>query len=165
MIGQCIYARNAIQKSIVGESMELVYVSIISGLFGILGLLILNLSWYRKEKFKVEMGFLKKKNDLEFKRLAQEYGLPIKKTPSGGSVSTDNPPSLPSFLPELLSKLPPDTLADLAERFLPAPDEGGGGGITDQLMEFAQSNPEIVKSILGGIKLGAQEKTDLSSQV
>jgi len=129
--------------------------------------LLMNLFWYKKERFKVEMGFLKKKNDLEFKKLAQEYGLPIKKSSEVSPVSSESRGVLGDILPEIIGKLPPETLADLVDRFLPRPDEGGEGEVSDMLLQFAQDNPEIVKSILGGIKLGTQNKQEnsLSSQV
>ena len=43
-------------------------------------------------------------DDLEFKKLAQEYGLPIKKSVEVAPVSTENPSLLTSLLPEIIGK-------------------------------------------------------------
>ena len=66
--------------------------------------------------------------------------------------------TLKTFAP-LLSKLAPEQIQDLLDRFLPEPEgdyidgEGGGlgGGGLNSLIEFASKNPALVDGFLKGL--------------
>jgi hypothetical protein len=150
-----------------------IWVSVISGLFGILGLELLTHNWFRKERFKVETYNLKKQNELQLRKMARDMGLDTKK---GVSPPLETPFSsnsqgllgqLAPFAP-LLKNLDGEQISALIDRFIPQAEEeevGSGGGIGDMLGEFVQNNPEIVQSFLGGLKSGTQKQGGNNSQV
>ena len=145
-----------------------IWVSVISGLFGIAGLQLLTHNWFRKERFKLETYNLKKQNDLQLRKMARDLGLDLKKPPQSiehAPLSDQKPNLLAEILPSLVKNLDGEQISALAERFLPAAaEQESGGGIGDLIGDFITENPEMVKSFLGGLKGGAQ-KTENSSQV
>lgn len=145
-----------------------IWVSVISGLFGILGLQLLTHNWFRKERFKLEAYNLKKQNDLQLRKMARDLGLDLKKPPQSieqAPLSDQKPNLLAEILPSLVKNLDGEQISALAERFLPAAaEQESGGGIGDLIGDFITENPEMVKSFLGGLKGGAQ-KTENTSQV
>jgi len=49
----------------------LIYCTIIGGIFGLLSLQLMSRNWFKKERFKFEVLSLKKRQDLELKKLAE----------------------------------------------------------------------------------------------
>ncbi|MBE3113075.1 MAG: hypothetical protein IMZ49_00450 [Actinobacteria bacterium] len=146
--------------------------SLVGGITGLIGLMLLDRNWYRRENFKVGRDLTKSKNQLEIQKMRRDLGLDKKSNPI---VSPNVPPSggidmLRSLAP-LLQSLAPEQIQDLIEGVTgmatPESVEGGIGGLDgiDGLIEFATKNPEIVKSFLGGVKGGAQKQDEYPSQV
>jgi hypothetical protein len=131
-----------------------IVVSVISGLFGIMGLLILDRNWFRRERFKFEQDTLKKQNSLQFKKMARELGLDAKSAPPNYRASA--PTSLLENAGPLLNlakNLNPDQIAAVADILgggTEAPESEGLGGI-EGLIEFATKNPDLVQGFLGGL--------------
>jgi hypothetical protein len=136
-----------------------IVVSVITSLFGILGLLILDRNWFRRERFKFEQDTQKKEYALRFKKMARDMGLDTK-------VSTPpyrNPAASPidniAPLLGLAKNLNPDQLGAITDILT----GGGGGGDEapeglpgglDGLLEFAAKNPDIVKGFMEGLTKG-----------
>ena len=131
-----------------------IVVSVISGVFGILGLLILDRNWFRREHFKFEMGVEKQKADLNFKKMRKDLGLDVK----GPAFQPTAPTSLlgnAAPLLELAKNLNPDQLGMIVDLL------GGGGGREEEpeglpggidgLLEFAAKNPDLVQGFLKGM--------------
>lgn len=126
-----------------------VIVSVISGIFGILGLELLTHNWFRKERFKFETQSLKKRQDLELKKLARDMGIGTPSLPR--QAAGDNVGSLL----EIAKGLQPDQLGAIAD--IIQGQVGSGEGMPeglDGLLEFAMKNPDLVKGFLGGVNKG-----------
>jgi hypothetical protein len=131
-----------------------VIVSVISGIFGIIGLLILDRNWFRRERFKFEIDTKKKEYDLNFKKLKHELGLDMKSPPYRTPASS--PLENLSPLLSLAKNLNPDQLGALADILGGQEAEGGGedsSGISS-LVDFATKNPDLVKGFMDGISKG-----------
>lgn len=137
-----------------------IIVSIISGIFGILGLELISHNWFKKERFKFEVFNLKKRQDLELKKMARDMGLDsTSSSRKSGTASLQGGPDGIGSLLELAKGLSPeqfDTIADIIQGRL-----GGGEGDgqivpegIDGLLDFAMKNPDIVKGFLSGAKEG-----------
>jgi hypothetical protein len=144
---------------------ETLIIVFVPSVFMLITILILDRNWFKRERFKVDMNFSKKKNDLEFKKLARDLGLqnvrelpaPQEKTRGAGLAA--------AVLPELLKNMDPDTLANIATNLIGTyagggGEETGGGGIGDILGDLIANNPEIVQSFLGGLKSGKENKVE-----
>ena len=145
---------------------SIIWVTIISGLFGIFGLELLTHNWFRKERFKFEVYNLKKQNDLQLKKMAKELG--IGKYAPQEVIMEEKQPSniLSQYLPEIIKNLEPDQLAALADRFIPEKDEGGSSSFDlDSILEYAAKNPEVAKAFLGGVVGGKKGQNEPPSQV
>lgn len=143
----------------------LIVVAFITTIGGLIGIEILNHNWFRRERFKVNTNFEKKSNDLKIKQLAKELGLSSQKAPPEPPEKTGSQNIIGAVLPELLKNMDPDTLANIATNLIgsyggSAEEEVGRGGISDTLMDFIESNPEIVKGFLGGLKGGKGQQND-----
>lgn len=154
-----------------------VYVSVISGIFGLIGLQLLTHNWFRKERFKVETYNLKRQNDLQLKKMAKDLGLSLGKSTPQNNINAPGPLDNIGNLLTLAKGLSPEQLqgiigivtgqgggnietGDVIEE-----SEGGLEGV-DGLVDFATKNPEIVKSFLGGLKNGPQgQQNNTGSQV
>jgi hypothetical protein len=136
-----------------------IVVSVITSLFGILGLLILDRNWFRRERFKFEQDTQKKEYALRFKKMARDMGLDTKtppyRNPAASSLMDNAAPLL-----SLAKNMNPDQLAAIAEIL-----GGGGGGGGDEateglpggldgLLEFATKNPDLVKGFFDGLNKG-----------
>lgn len=138
-----------------------IWVSVISGIFGLIGLELISHNWFKKERFKFEVFNLKKQNDLQLKKMARDMGL--QSTPPKGTTSP-NSDNIGGLL-DLAKGLPPESLgaiADIIQGRL-----GGGEGEDglvpegmDGLLDFAMKNPDIVKSFLGGMNKGQENSND-----
>lgn len=133
-----------------------VVVSVISGIFGIIGLLILDRNWFRRERFKFNLDSDKKEQTLRFKKMARDLGLDVKTPPFRGPAST--PMDTISGLLPLLKNINPDQLGAIADILGgQAPDEGGEEGPLsgiEGLVDFATKNPDMVKGFMDGITKG-----------
>jgi len=140
---------------------SLIYVSIISGIFGLIGLQLITHNWFRKERFKFEVYNLKKQNDLQLKKMAKDLGIG-KYAPQEVVMEEKQPSNLIStYLPEIIKNLEPDQLAALADRFIPQGEDSGGGGLDlDGILEYAAKNPEVAKAFLGGVVGGKKVQGD-----
>jgi hypothetical protein len=129
-----------------------IIVSIISGLFGIIGLMILDRNWFRRERFKFDQDTQKKEMTLRFKKMSRDLGLDTKLPPYQPSAS--NPSDVISGLLPLLKNINPDQLGAIADILGGQEAEGGGegGGIEQGIIDFATKNPEMVKNFLEGLK-------------
>lgn len=140
---------------------ELIYVSIISGLFGLLGLFFLNWNWFKKENFKITKASMLAENKLRLKKLERE----LLGTPPAESV-VDNQGFNIGSLASLLKNLSPDQIANLTDTFLGGrAEEGEGGDVTDMIGSFVKDNPELVKGFLDGLSKKGGAKDGGFSQV
>jgi hypothetical protein len=137
-----------------------IVVSVISGIFGIIGLLMINRFWFIKERFKFDMDTRKKEADLNFKKMRRDLGLDSKpNVPPAFQTSSSSPLENIAPLLSLAKNLTPETIENLQGLLggLSGGDTGGGseeGGISgiDSLLDFANKNPEIVKGFMSGIQ-------------
>lgn len=138
-----------------------IWVSVISGIFGLLGLELLSHNWFKKERFKFEVFNLKKQNDLQLKKMARDMGLSSTPPPHRSTAAGDN---IGSLL-EMAKGLSPDmlgTLADIIQGRLGG-GEGDEGPVPEGmegLLDFAMKNPDIVKSFLGGMNKNQEGNTN-----
>ncbi len=130
----------------------LIWASLIGGLFGILGLLILNFFWFRKETFKFNLDFKKKEADLNFKKMRKDLGLDSKSIPPNFSPPAASPLDNIGPLLNIAKNLNPDQLSAIADILGGQPEESEGGGIAGLL-----DNP-LVKQFLSGMAKGAAQK-------
>ena len=134
-----------------------IVVSVITSLFGILGLLILDRNWFRRERFKFEQDTQKKEYNLRFKKMARDMGLDTKtppyRAPAASSLMDTAAPLL-----SLAKNLKPGQLEGLLDVLgggggEEPPEEGGEilpGGISG-LLDFAEKNPQLVKGFIDGL--------------
>lgn len=158
----------------------LIWVSIISGLFGIVGLELLTHNWFRKERFKIEAYNLKKQNDLQLKKMAKELGLDTgKKVPVeiGGGGALGNIGGLLEGARAL--GITDRQIRDIVSTFLnkDAPEDmieeeegpGNSGILGGALGEFLESDTGrgLIKGLSQGLKNGTQKEnsTEPPSQV
>lgn len=133
---------------------------ILMGIVMLIGQVILmgmwNANWFKRENFKIQKTTLLAQNKLQLRKLERDLGL----TKAKDIIPADKPSTMQTIsnLAPLLSKLNPDTIDMLADKFLGNSaaeiGAGGGGDVTDMLMNFATKNPEMVQDILGGITEG-----------
>jgi hypothetical protein len=126
--------------------------TIIGSVFSIIGLLILDRNWFRRERFKFDQDTQKKEMTLRFKKMARELGLDSKLPPYRPPAS--NPTDVISGLLPLLKNINPDQLGAIADILGGQEAEGGGeaqGGV-EGLVDFAVKNPEILKGVTDFIK-------------
>jgi hypothetical protein len=144
--------------------------SLIGGITGLIGLMLLDRNWYRRENFKVGRDLTKATNQLQIQKMRKELGLDKKSNPIVSPTPISGGLDLKSLLP-ILQTLAPEQIQDIIEGVTGAETaegvEGGLGGLNgiEGLIDFATKNPEIVKSFLGGVKGGAQKTDDFPSQV
>jgi hypothetical protein len=138
-----------------------VLVSVISGIFGLIGLELISHNWFKKERFKFEVFNLKKQNDLQLKKMARDMGLTSTPPHTKSTAVTDNI----GGLLDLAKGLPPESLGAIADIIQGRLGGGeGDGGLMpegmDGLLDFAMKNPDIVKSFLGGMNKGQENTND-----
>jgi hypothetical protein len=129
-----------------------IVVSVISGIFGILGLELISHNWFKKERFKFEVFNLKKRQDLELKKMARDMGLDYKISSRNTQQAGDGVGSLL----DIAKNLPPESLGAIADIIQGRLGGGEGEGSVmpeglEGLAEFAMKNPDIVKSFIGGL--------------
>lgn len=129
-----------------------IWVSIISGIFGLLGLELLSHNWFKKERFRFETYNLKKQNDLQLKKMARDMGISSTPPPHRSTAAGDNI----GGLLEIAKNLPPDSLGAIADIIQGRLGGGEGEGELlpegmEGLIDFAVKNPDIVKGFMGGL--------------
>jgi len=133
----------------------IIIVSVISGIFGIMGLLILDRNWFRREQFKFDIDTKKKTADLQFKKMRKDLGLDTTKGPSYRASSL-NPLDTAGGLINLLKGLDADKIAALSGILggtaAAEPEEAPEG--IESLIQFAldPKNRDLVEGFLKGIK-------------
>lgn len=132
-----------------------IWVSVISGIFGLLGLELISHNWFKKERFKFEVFNLKKQNDLQLKKMARDMGLSSTPSHTKSTAVGDN---LGGLL-DLAKGLPPESLGAIAEIIQGRLGGGEGEGSPmpeglDGLVDFAVKNPDIIKGFMDGMKQG-----------
>jgi hypothetical protein len=135
-----------------------IIVSIISGIFGILGLELISHNWFKKERFKFEVLSLKKRQDLELKKMARDMGL--SSTSSSHKTGTTAGDNVGGLL-EIAKNLPPESLGAIADIIQGRLGGGEGEGQLmpeglDGLLDFAMKNPDIVKGFTQGLTKGKE---------
>lgn len=131
-----------------------IIVSIISGIFGIVGLQLLTHNWFRKERFKLESYNMKKQNDLQLKKMARDLGLSTDKTHSSQPSTTGQ--GVGSLL-DLAKNLDPSQIQTIIQaltggstpEYEEAPEDDLG---ISSLIDFAKKNPELIKGFMDNIK-------------
>jgi hypothetical protein len=136
-----------------------VLVSVISGIFGLIGLELISHNWFKKERFKFEVFNLKKRQDLELKKMARDMGLTS--TPPPHTKSTAAFGDNIGGLLDLAKGLPPESLGAIADIIQGRLGGGEGEGEIvpegmEGLIDFAVKNPDIVKSFMGGMNKGKE---------
>jgi len=117
-------------------------------------------NYFRKENFKLQKSNIMAENKLKLKKLEREMGL----TGSNSTVTKEENTGIGGLLP-LLKNLDSDTITNL----LPLLSGGGGDGsapegLTESLLNFAEENPEIVKGLLDGLKIGKPKEEEFTGQ-
>jgi len=150
-----------------------VILGLVTSLFGILGLELMNHNWFRRERFKADINFEKKEMDMKLKKMARELGLDKKPVstseisiPQTGNSTID---TIKSLAP-LLAKLAPEQIEGLIEQFLPSASGGGGddeGSDYGDLLDFVRKNPALVQGLLDKLvgKDGTQSQNSVPNQL
>ena len=156
------------------ENEVYIYVTIISSLFTMVGLIFWNHNKFRYADLQHQhsLDYMAAKDQIDAKRFRRKQEairvneIPREKSAlssAGGIVS----------LAPLLKNLDGDQISALADMFLGGSRGGGeeyseGGGTIDMLLDFAEKNPEVVKGLLEGITKGVKggvEKQETGYQV
>jgi len=143
---------------------SLIVVSIVSGLFTLAGISLLNHNWFKRESFKFDISFDRKKHDLELKKMARDMGLT---SPTKSSIASTQDRA-PSSILDFAKNLHPDQIAAIAEILTgqPTEDQVAGGIMPDGmegLIDFATKNPDVVKSFLSGLTKGKEGGDDFGA--
>jgi hypothetical protein len=144
-----------------------VYVAVISGLFTIAAIMLMNKQWFQRERFKFETKSLQKENDLKLKKMARDLGITKEKS-SPQTVGLTPTSSLSSLLP-LLKNLSGEQLGDIigaltgGEAGNAAESSTGSDDLISKAIEWGLENPDnpLVKKFIEGAQKGisgAQEQ-------
>jgi hypothetical protein len=140
------------------ENEVFMYVSVISGIFGLLSIYMLNRNWFKRQELKSnlamqEMGYKYKIDKKKIKlKEAQTLQTPLDAITGKGT-------NLAKFLP-LLTELDPDTLMELKDIFL-----GGGSvkdvpkGVLSEILDVVP--PEVIQEFIGGFVEGKGKQKNL----
>jgi hypothetical protein len=131
---------------------EIIIVSVITTIGGLLGLYMMQYNWTLRQKIKY--GYQMKRA-----KLSKKLKEPVKDEPTLTN-------SLGQLAP-LLKNLDSDQLGELIDRFTgdDYDREPIEGGIADGLLQYASEHPEIVQNLLGGIKKNEPKEKEFSGQV
>ena len=131
--------------------MELIVVSIISGIFSVIAICLLNHNWFKRQhmKYSHEEGMYK---------LRKQYAKP--KEPASTPLESASSIDLPGIL-NLVKGLDADQIGGLLDLLqggeMPSAVPEGLEGV---LSDLIQNNPELVQSFLKGVKGGSKESTE-----
>lgn len=134
----------------------IIWVSIISGVFGLIGLELMSHNWFKKKRFEFEVYNLKKQQDLQLKKMAKELGLSSSPQTNKNSLTAGD--GVGSLL-DMAKSLSPDQLGVIADVIQGRLGGGEGEGSPmpeglDGLVDFAVKNPDIIKGFMDGMKQG-----------
>lgn len=156
------------------ENEVYIYVTVISSLFTLVGLVFYNHNKfkYADVKHQHSLEYMTAKDQIDAKRFKRKQSaIQFSETPKE-KTALGTVGGIASLAP-LLKNLDGDQIAGLADMFLGGGRGGGedeeGGSSMDMLLDFAEKNPEVVKGLLegisGGLKRGAPKEQDYNSQV
>ena len=152
-----------------------IVVSVVSGLFTLAGIMLLNHNWFKKERFKLEVFSAKKEFDMKLKKMARDMGLDTKP----GGVSQGQGGGLGGNIGGLLDlaknlNISKEQIGDILDIVA----GGGGGGaeeepeggsaLGDTIGDLLQTDTgqAIVKGLSQGLlKGGTQQNQDNAAQV
>lgn len=149
------------------ENEVFIYVTIISSLFTLVGLVFYNHNKFRYADVKHQhsLEYMHAKDQIDAKRFKRKQSaISVTEVPKEKSI-LGSVGGIAQLAP-LLKNLDGDQIATLADMFLGGGRGGGGdyeegGGTMDMLLDYAEKNPEVVKGILegisGGVKRGGQQ--------
>jgi len=129
---------------------EIIIVSVISTVGGLLGLYMMQVNWTKRQEIKYKY----KKNEIILKN---RHRKDMSKLKQAASAESGGSSVLKSLIP--LVKNNPDILGELAENFLGGDIPQDKDDIMDTLIDYAKSNPEVVKGIIEGFT----SKKDINS--
>jgi len=131
--------------------MEMIIVAIISSIAGLIGLVYLDKSFYRrlqwKQDYERSMLKLKKREARKDKKLAS-------------TINTTPPATKTDTIKGLLGALDNDTVQGLISRFSDRDDYEEDNEL-DGLINFAKNNPELVDGFLKGLNKGKKKDDNL----
>ena len=81
----------------------LIYVALISGLFTLAAISLMNMNWFKRERFKFSNQFEKRKYDLQLKKMARDLGLSASTSKAGSAIPGTSSQGL-TISPDLISK-------------------------------------------------------------
>jgi len=132
---------------------ELIVVTIISSIFGLCGLLILDRNWFRRENFKIAKSNTLAMNKLQLEKMRKELGLqkqPKVDQPQVGGGDLGG-------LMGIAQSLGKDKVLDLVERFLPEDSGGSDEGEDSEIAKILKYvPPEVIQNALKGV-MGSKE--------
>jgi len=129
---------------------ELIIVTIISSIFGLCGLLLLDRNWFRRENFKIQKSNTQAMNKLQIEKMRKELGL--SKQPSAITSGASAGSGDLGGLLGIAQSLGKDKVLDLVEKFLP--DDGGGSdddeeSEVEKILKYVP--PDVIQNALKGI--------------
>ncbi len=133
---------------------ELTEPVLISSIFMLIGMFLFQVmglrNWFKKESWKIEFTSIKKKNELQLKKMARDLNVNYSGSQKGKAEPATGGGLADRFLPTILQNLSPEQTAALAEKFIGGDDEGESGDIGDTVLKYAMKNPDLVNKFLGG---------------
>jgi hypothetical protein len=133
---------------------ELIVVTIISSIFGLCGLLILDRNWFRRENFKIAKKNTEAYNKLQIEKMRRELGLT--KTPTAATAA-------PGGMNDLLGMakgLGKDKVLDLIDKFMPdeeSDEDQESDDTVSKILKYVP--PEVIQNALKGV-MGSKEGGD-----
>jgi len=134
---------------------ELIVVTVISSIFGLCGLLLLDRNWFRRENFKIAKSNTLAMNKLQLEKMRKELGL--QKQPS--AIARNETPGAGDLggLLGIAQSLGKDKVLDLVERFLPEDSGGSDEGEDSEIAKILKYvPPEVIQNALKGV-MGSKE--------
>lgn len=133
-----------------------IVVSIVSGLFTLAGISLLNHNWFKKETFKLDIFNQKKEYNLRLKKLERDLGLTKTKTSHPPTETAPAPDTLSSLL-SIAKGLNPEQLTSVLEMIKGAAADGDLPEKAEGLMGIIDEHPELVEAFLKGLGKGKDE--------
>lgn len=134
---------------------ELIVVTVISSIFGLCGLLLLDRNWFRRENFKIAKSNTIAMNKLQLEKMRKELGLQKQPTAARGEAATGSG-DLGNLL-GIAQSLGKDKVLDLVEKFLPEDSDGSDEGEDSEIAKILKYvPPEVIQNALKGV-MGSKE--------
>ena len=119
---------------------ELIVVTIISSIFGLIGLLILDRNWFRRENFKIAKSNTQAMNKLQIEKMRKELGLTNQPTQAAAPVND---------LLGIAKGLGKDKIIDLVQNLLPDEGEDEEESEIGKILKYVP--PEVIQGALKGL--------------